>query len=195
MPSSVADLAALGKLLEEYRPRLVAMIERRLDPILQARVSADDVFQEASLVAQRHYAHFKADSQMTPYAWLYRLALDALFEAWRRHNRSPRDVRRDLPLPEKSSIQFGLGLVHACTSPSSAAARDELCGRVRQVVELLKEKDRQVLWMRHQDGLSHHEVALVLGVTENAAMVRYTRALGRFKDLWQHLNSHEGLST
>jgi RNA polymerase sigma-70 factor (ECF subfamily) len=66
---------------------------------------------------------------------------------------------------------------------------------VRQVVELLKEKDRQVLWMRHQDGLSHQEVALVLGITENAAMVRYTRALGRFKDLWQHLNSHEGLST
>jgi RNA polymerase sigma-70 factor (ECF subfamily) len=178
----------LGKLLEEHRARLVAMIERRLDPGLRARVSPDDVFQEACLQAQRRYARFKAAGKMTPYAWLYRLTLDALLEAWRQHNRSPRNVGRDLPLPEQSSIQLGLGLVHAATSPSSAVARDELRRRVRQVVELLKEKDRQVLWMRHQDGLSHQEIALVLAISENAAMVRYTRALRRFKDLWQHLD-------
>jgi RNA polymerase sigma-70 factor (ECF subfamily) len=188
MSSSVADLATLGKLLEEHRPRLVAMIERRLDPALRARVSPDDVFQEAALLAQRHYAHFQADGRMTPYAWLYRLALDALLEAWRRHNRSPRAVGRDLPLPEQSSVQLGLGLVHTGTSPSSAAARDEVRQRVRQVVELLKEKDRQILWMRYQDGLSHQEVALVLGITDIAAMVRYARALKRFKDLWQRLH-------
>jgi RNA polymerase sigma-70 factor (ECF subfamily) len=194
MSSSVADLAALGKLLEEHRGRLLAMIERRLDPALRARVSPEDIFQEASLVAQRHYARFKADGQMTPYAWLYRLALDALLEAWRRHSRSPRDVVRDVPLPEQSSIQLGLGLVHTGTSPSSAVAREELRQRVRQVVELLKEKDRQLLSMRHQDGLAHQEIAQVLGVSENAAMVRYTRALKRFKDLWQHLHPELGAS-
>jgi RNA polymerase sigma-70 factor (ECF subfamily) len=194
MPSSVADLAALGKVLEEYRPRLLAMIERRLDPALRARVSPDDVFQEASILAHRHFARFKADGRMTPYAWLYRLALDALLEAWRRHNRSPRDIGRELPLPEHSSIQLGLGLVQTGTSPSAAAARDELQQRVRQVVELLKEKDRQILWMRHQDGLAHQEVALVLGISENAAMVRYARALKRFKDLWQRLHPQQGAS-
>ena len=35
MASSVAELAALGKLLEEHRSRLVAMVERRLDPALR----------------------------------------------------------------------------------------------------------------------------------------------------------------
>src|SRR5207302_6530490 len=140
----------LGKLLEARRDRLVSMIQRPLAPALRARVSADDIYQEASLLAQRHYDRFKADARMTPYAWLYRLALDALLEAWRRHNRSPRDVGRDLPLPEQSSIQLGLGLIHTGTSPSAAVVRNELRQRVRQVVELLKEKDRQVLWMRHQ---------------------------------------------
>ena len=98
MASSVAELVALGKLLEEHRSRLGAMVERRLDPALRARVSADDILQEASLLAQRRYVQFKADGRMTAYAWLYRLALDALLEAWRRHNRSPRDVGRDLAL-------------------------------------------------------------------------------------------------
>ena len=195
MPSSVADLATLGKLLEEHRARLVAMIERRLDPGLRARVSPDDIFQDASVLAQRDYARFKTDGRMTAYAWLYRLALDAVLEAWRRHNRSPRDVGRDVPLPEHSSIQLGLGLIHTGTSPSSAVAREEERQHVRRVVELLKEKDRQVLWMRHHDGLSHQEVALVLGVSENAATVRYTRALKRFKDTWQKLTSHEGPPT
>jgi RNA polymerase sigma-70 factor, ECF subfamily len=195
MASSVAELAALGKLLEEHRGRLVAMVERRLDPALRARVSAEDIFQEAALLAQRRYIQFKTDGKMTAYAWLYRLALDALLEVWRRHNRSPRDVARDLPLPEQSSVQLGLGLVHTGTSPSSAAAREEVRQRVCQVVELLREKDRQVLWMRHQDGLSHIEVGQVLGISDNAAMVRYTRALKRFKDLWTHLNARKGLST
>jgi hypothetical protein len=37
MPSSVGDLAALGKLIEEHRPKLGAMLQRRIDPALAAR--------------------------------------------------------------------------------------------------------------------------------------------------------------
>jgi Sigma-70, region 4 len=40
---------------------------------------------------------------------------------------------------------------------------------VRQAVELLEEMDRQIIWMRHQDGLSHWEIAAVLEITENNA--------------------------
>jgi len=31
---SVADMAALGQLLEEHRPKLLAVVQRRLDPAL-----------------------------------------------------------------------------------------------------------------------------------------------------------------
>src|SRR6059036_941535 len=110
-PSSVADLAALGRLLEEHRPRLLAMLERRIDPKLKARLDADSILQETFLLARRRWNDFQT-SAMTGYAWLYRLALDTLIDAWRRETRSPRDVRRELPLPEGTSLQLGLQLVH-----------------------------------------------------------------------------------
>jgi RNA polymerase sigma factor (sigma-70 family) len=86
------------------------------------------------------------------------------------------------------SVQLGMGLIAPATSPSAALARRELQEQVREAVELLKEKDRQILWMRHQDQLSHQEIAAVLDLTENASMVRYARALKRFKDLWHRLH-------
>jgi RNA polymerase sigma-70 factor (ECF subfamily) len=59
---------------------------------------------------------------------------------------------------------------------------------MRQTLDLLKADDREILWMRHYDDLSFKEAAAVLQVTENAATVRYVRALRRLKDLWLKLH-------
>jgi len=61
-----------------------------------------------------------------------------------------------------------------------------------QTLKLLKEADRHVLWMRFYEDLSYGEMAVVLGVTENAATVRCLRALQRLKRLWQQLNPDWG---
>ena len=46
---------------------------------------------------------------------------------------------------------------------------------------LKDEIDREVLMLRHFEDLSNKDVALVLGIQENAASNRYVRALGRLK--------------
>ena len=84
-------------------------------------------------------------------------------------------------------MQLGLSLIAPGTNPSAAAVRDEVCARVRQALDLLKGADREILWMRHFDQLSFGEAGAVLGISENAATVRYVRALRRLKDLWQKL--------
>ena len=188
-PSSLADMAALGKLLEEYRPRLLAILRRRIDPGLAARIDPEDVCSETFLAARRRWATFNPQA---PYPWLYRVALDCLIEAWRRETRTRRDLHRDLPWPEGSSLQLGLSLVQPGTTPGAALSREELRERMGQTLRLLKDSDKQTLWMRHYDGLSFKDMASVLGVTENAATVRYMRALRRLKDLWLKLNPERG---
>src|SRR5216684_296671 len=113
VPSSLSEMAALGQLLEEHRPRLLAMLQRRLDPKLAARLSAEELLAEAFLLARRKWAGFKeqAAQSPSPYAWLYRIVLDCLIECWRRETRACRDPRRELPWPQESSLQLGLGLV------------------------------------------------------------------------------------
>src|SRR5207249_3267189 len=97
LPSSVAGMAALGPLFGAHRPRLLAMLERRIDPRLKVRLDAQEVLSEAFLLAGRKWADFKTQARISPYAWLYRLALDCLFEAWRREARACRDLRKELP--------------------------------------------------------------------------------------------------
>jgi RNA polymerase sigma-70 factor (ECF subfamily) len=174
----------LGRLIEEHRSRLLNMLRRRIDPALAVRMDAEEILSETFLQAGRKWAEFCRQDRMTPYAWLYRIALDCLIEAWRRQTRGPRDLRRDLPWPEQTSVQIGIGLVAPGTSPSEAAVRAELCGRVRAVMAELSDRDQQSLWMRHADQLSFREAGLVLGITENAATVRYARALRRLQEKW-----------
>lgn len=187
MNSTVANLALLGQAFEQHRPRLEAMIERRMDPALRARVDGKDIVQDAFARARTRWSEFQSQQRGADtgvYAWLYRQALDALIEVWRRNNRGPRDVRREMRLPEESSVQAGCGLIVSGPGPVTQLQQDELRAMVRQVMMQLKESDRELLWMRHTDQLTHEEIADVLGITTNAAMVRYARALRRFKEFW-----------
>jgi RNA polymerase sigma-70 factor (ECF subfamily) len=189
--SSVYSLATFGRLWDEHRPKLLAMLQRRIDPALNARVDPEHILNDTFMVARRRWTDFQAGT-MTAYAWFYRLALDQLIEEWRKATRGRRDVRREMPLPEGTSIQLGLGLIDPGTSPSDALARVESRERVQQVMGLLKEKYREILLMRHVEYLSHPEIATVLGITEAAAQQRYHRAVARLSDLWQKLYPDEG---
>jgi RNA polymerase sigma-70 factor, ECF subfamily len=55
-------------------------------------------------------------------------------------------------------------------------------------MELLRARNQEIVWMRHYDQLAFTEAAMVLGVTESAATLRYVRALKRLKKLWQELH-------
>ena len=181
---TVTELASVGMLFEQHRDRLLTMVQRRIDPTLAVRIDPEEILHEAFLQACRKWSRFQEETQMTPYAWLYRVVVDCLIERWRRESRSKRDLRREIPWPEQSSIQLGLQLVTSGTSPSEAAQREELRQHVQEALECLSDQDQEILWMRHFDQLSFREAAMVLNVSENAATVRYARALRRLRDLW-----------
>lgn len=184
---SVAQMAQLGQVLQQHRPRLLAMLRRRIDPVLAKRIDAEDVLSKVYVLAGRRWTAFAAQPDPQAYPWLYRLALDCLIEAWRRETRDCRDVRDEMPWPDHSSVQLGIGLVHTGTSPSQAIAREELRESIQRVLALLPAKDRELLRMRHEDELSYAEAAVVLGITEKNAATRYMRALERLRKFWKQL--------
>lgn len=190
---TVAEIATLGKMLHEHRPALLAMLDRRIDPKLAPRISAEDVLSEAFLEARRKWDWYKQQTSYSPYVWLYRICLDCLIAAWRRETRDVRNVRLDLPYPDASSACLGLGLVHSGTSPSEGAAREELQARMRQAMAMLKPHDQELLWMRHYDQLAFADIAQLLNITENAATVRYVRALKKLEKIWTKLYPVSGI--
>ncbi len=171
------------------------MVDRRLDPALRARIGSDDILQDAFELAKGKWPEFLRRQQSaaqliasrSTYSWLYRTVLDALINAARKHNRGPRDVRREIPLPESSSIQLGCGLIGQGPGPATMLQQEESRELIRKAIARLKDSDREILWMRQGDQLSFGEISDVLEITENAATVRYARALGRLHKLWQEL--------
>lgn len=182
-----AELSQLGRQFDEYRPRLLAMLQRRIDPSLAIRIDPEDILNDAFLDAGRKWPKFQLEPKLSVYAWLYGIARDRLIETWRRETRDRRDIHRELPWPDHSSVQMGLSIIDRALTPGAAAVRAEIQERMRQALSLLKDADREILWMRHYDQLSFVEAGDVLGVSENAATVRYVRALKRLKQVWQQV--------
>lgn len=178
--STVGERAFVGRLYRDYGPRLQAALERRIDPAMQARIDAEDLVQETFLRAMRKWS---GQSEFPPFTLVYRLGLDLLAEACRHHRRKRRDIRRDGPIPERSSARFAARMIESASGPATRAERRE---RQEQIIGLIKgmsESDREVLFMRHLDGLSSGEVAEVLGVEPRTVYKRYARAMQRLQKL------------
>jgi RNA polymerase sigma-70 factor (ECF subfamily) len=188
----MSDLAELEALFREHGPRLRAWLARRIPTPLARRLDPEDVLQEAFQAARARYPAFKAQAALAAYPWLYGIVRDCYHRQWERHTRECRDVQHELPWPDGSSVQLGLGLVAPGTSPSDAAAHEEQRRRVLGVVQVLSADDKDLLAMRYWEGFSFAEVAAVLGVAEEAARMRHARALKRFKDLWDRLGGELG---
>jgi RNA polymerase sigma-70 factor (ECF subfamily) len=195
-PVDVADLAKLAQMFEEHQPKLLTMIQRRSDRGLSARRDPEDILSDAYVKAQARWKDFP-QSGMTPYAWLYRIALDCLLDDHDFQTRQRRSPRAETHWPDRSSRQIVLGLVSRLTSPSEALARKEAAERLREQVDetlaLLKTEDRDVLTMRFVDQLSTEEVAHVLGLEEATARQRYSRARLRFRAAWKKHFGNDGV--
>ena len=100
--SSVSELAALAKLFEEHRERLLAMARRRIDPALAARVDAEDVLGEAFLRAGPGGRIRHADDVQLYLALWDRARLPDRGLA--KDNSAGRSIRREVPWPEQSSV-------------------------------------------------------------------------------------------
>lgn len=166
------------------------MLRRRIGPPPHpVGVDAEAIANDALLAAQREAERADSSSGAMPtYTRVYRIALDTLIEAWRRAHALRRHPGREIPWPEQSSIQLGLGLVQSGTSPSGAVAKKEQAAQIGHVLDSLPTIDREILWLRHYDDLTFGEAGEVLDISENAATARYGRAITRLATLWKKIH-------
>ena len=178
------DHGAFDQLFARHRAFLRQVVELRMDPKLGRRIDASDVVQEAHLEAVRRLESYLEQPTIPFRLWLRQITYDRLLMARRRHvSAQRRTVDRELPLPERSSLQLAQQLAASGTTPSQHLVRDELGHRVRSAVAKLSDPDREVLLMRNFEGLSNQEVAEVLAIEPATASKRYGRSLLRLRTL------------
>ena len=183
------DADAIDQLLDRHRDSLRRMVNMRLDRRIARRVDVSDVVQEVLAEASRRLSDYLANPIMAFHLWVRQIAKDRIIDAHRRHRVSAkRSVDREQPMTaqgvvDQSTIELVAQLRDPELTPAAVATQRELAAQVQQSVELLDDRDGEIILMRHYEQLSNQEIAESLNLTEPAASMRYLRALKKLRKL------------
>jgi len=182
------DRDALAELFLQYRPRLWRMVNFRLHPKLRGRIDPDDVLQEAWLRAVDRMSSFLREASHSSFIWFRMIVSQALIDLHRKHlDAEKRDASREQSIHgwgnDSTSSALSFHLMARQGSPSSAMGRAELAAQLDAALLCMDESDREVLALRHFEELGNSETARVLNMSEQAAGMRYLRALRRLRQV------------
>ncbi len=139
--------------------------------IVKSAEAADDVAQDALLLAYRHRDSFRGDSKYR--TWLYRIASTTALGYLRRGRRS-----REFLASTDEAVHRGIE--DPGPSPETLVGDLEATARARQVLDQLAPKYRDVVMMRTE--LTEHETAIRLGITVANVKIRTHRARQQLRD-------------
>lgn len=179
------DSQALGQLLESYRAYLTLLARVQIGRRLQGKVDAADVVQDAFLGAYRDFGQFRGATEKEFLGWLRQILAYVLANLVRYYQGTQRrDVRLERQLAielDQSSHALDRGLVAEQSSPSQQAARREQSVLLAEALARLPETWRDLLVLRHLEGLTFPEVARRLGRTLDSVKKQWPRALASLR--------------
>ncbi|HEX5244973.1 MAG TPA: sigma-70 family RNA polymerase sigma factor [Tepidisphaeraceae bacterium] len=176
---------ALGQLLESYTRYLTLLARVQIGRRLQGKVDPSDVVQETFLEAHRQIANFRGNSEGELVAWLRRILAGQIALTLRRFlGTKGRDLKleRELAaqLDQSSEILDG-GLVASNSTPSQHASRREQALLLADALDRLPEDYREVIILRHLEGLSFAEVSQRMERSEDSVQKLWVRALANLR--------------
>ncbi|MBL0214634.1 MAG: sigma-70 family RNA polymerase sigma factor [Myxococcales bacterium] len=134
---------------------------------------AEDVTQDAMLLAHRYRASFRGESRFS--TWLYRVTATAALMFLRKQRRLAREI------PASGSVNDEDGTPWLEQHPAPTDLRAEIIakvdlGLVSEAVAALGTKYPAVFWKRYGEGRTETEIARDLGVSVAAVKTRAFRA-------------------
>lgn len=183
-----ADERAFDQLVGHYGVRLRWLIQMRLDPAIQARVSPDDVLQEAMLVVHQRIGALEISSEAAFWSWLCKVVEQRISDVRRRHlHAAARDARREwkprAAADQSTSVRLEKLLTDTVTSPSSRLRNDEQRAALAEALNALPGSYRDVVVLRVLEGLSVSDTAEIMGRSPGAVSVVLNKAIKRLAEV------------
>ncbi len=158
------DRAAFSELVKRHQRSVFFVVWR----YVRNEEDAKDLTQAAFVKAWQNAEGFRGDASFK--TWILRIASNLALNFVRDRGRWPSDQFDD---------------EHGDRAPSAGEllANAEESDRLRQAVETLPTRQRQVVELRVQEGLSFKEVADVVACSEDAAKANFHHALKRLRSV------------
>ncbi len=153
---------AFGELVRRYTSLVFSVARRRLPDSDLAKDATQQVF----IRLARARPDFRIDAALV--AWLHRTTLHVSIDLWRIETR-----RRN-----REQKAFAMPISNDATVPWS-----ELAPELDEALDALSDADRQAVLLRFFERMSMRELGDAVGVSEDAAKMRVSRALERLRGL------------
>ena len=138
--------------------------------LLRDEHDAQDVVQEAFLRAFRSFSGFHGSDGR---AWLLRIVRNTSYTLLKKNRVA------DLTTPFDEEIHAS---GHESVSPATILEQSEDVELIRGAMEELPAEFREILALRHQEGLSYKEIADIAQIPPGTVMSRLARARARLKE-------------
>jgi len=169
---------------EEFRALYDAQYPRVLNFVRGAvnrEQDVEEIVQDVFVRVARDYGNFRGQSTLL--TWILAITRNAIVDFWRK-NRKRESYTDVMPLEDRlAQVESYKG------DPLGTTIEHGEALAVRACITKLPENMRLVLLCRVYQGLSAVETAAVLGWTQPRVRVTYSRALRKFRDVWQTRDS------
>lgn len=179
----------LGDLLDGCRNYLTILARVEIGRRLQGKLDAADLVQETFLEAHRGIGRFRGTSQAQFLYWLRQILAAKVANLVRHYlGTQSRDVRLEQDLVvhlDNSSRLLDGGLALSQTSPSQQVVQREQGLLLADALARLPEDYRDVLVLRHFEGLTFPQVAQRMNRTVDSVDKLWVRALAQLRTAFQ----------
>ncbi|OGP74695.1 MAG: hypothetical protein A2Y80_02595 [Deltaproteobacteria bacterium RBG_13_58_19] len=167
------DLPAFEELVKKYQREIYGLACRMVSDGEEAK----DLTQQAFLQAFVHIREFRQQSQFR--TWLFRIAINQCYNFLK----SKKKYGEPLDCQEVDVVGEG--------SPEEDLLGEEKHRLLYAALARLPSKQRAVISLKLEQGLSYQEISQILGGTAGAARVNYCQALKTLKKYLRSEEEHE----
>jgi RNA polymerase sigma-70 factor (ECF subfamily) len=180
-----SDLDSIA--IEQFRGYLVAIARLQVAarPWLAAKLDASDLVQQTLLKAHTAREQFRGGSSAEMAAWLRQILNRALANELRAAGQAKRDVGAERSIEanlDASSCRLDAWLAIDQTSPSERVMRGERAVSLTAAVEALPPDQKEIVLLKHCQGLTLAELAARTGRTPAAVAGLLRRGLERLRE-------------
>ncbi len=178
---SLKDPDCFGELVDRYEAKLFRYLKRLASLEKEA---VEDILQESFIKVYCNLNDY--NPKYTFSAWIYRITHNEAINYLRKN-------KKQVILPLETDDKETASLIDALQSEVNVAedvSNKDFIEKIRQVINMLPEKYREVLVLRYMEDLEYQEISDILRIPMGTVATTINRAKEKFKKiaLKMHLN-------
>ena len=167
------DASAIAAIVKRYHAYLIFIANEELGNSLAGRFAPSDAVQDTLIGLREKLTKFRGVSESELKAWLRSSLKNVIKNARRDQGRQKRDAKM---------IELFSGCAVDSDTPSKRLRTEEEYSAIAKVLDLMNDREREILRMRHESGLTFSEIGKAIGISSDAARMAWMRAVEKVRN-------------